>query len=612
MTKSAVRAMDAVSEFAASPAGGGQPVTRYVVSGASKRGWTTWTTAAVDRRVIAIVPAVIDMLNVEPSFEHHWRTYGAWSEAVKDYVEQGIMDWMGTRQFHALMRIEEPYEYRDRLTMPKLMVNATGDQFFLPDSSQFYFDDLRGEKHLRYVPNTSHSLEKSDALETVQAFYAAIVSNTPRPEIRSTFERDGSIKVVAKDRPTSVLLWQAVNPGARNFRLDVIGPAYKSTPLTPSGPNTWVGRVPPPAEGWTAFFVEMTFPSGGKYPLKVTSGVRVLPDKLPYRGAEGEAGELTPNSDLQPAKELRTMNDRRRFLKLLAAAVGTTARVVAAPPQQSPASSVSRGTAIKKSTLISMLPRDRPYAERFAIARDAGFEAIEMKTVTAKEEAAEIREAAQKTGLRIHSVMNEDHWRMPISSGDAEVVNKSVQGMETSLHNAQLWGADAVLLVPAVVDARTSYRDAWTRSQKVIRERLLPMARDLKVVIAVEEVWNKFLLSPIEFARYVDEFESPWLKAYFDVGNVVFYGFPQDWIRTLGARIVKLHLKDFKLDRPASRYTFVNLGEGDIDWPEVRRALEEINFTGYATTELQSGDVTYLKNVSSRVDRILAGEKPVT
>ena len=162
------------------------------------------------------------------------------------------------------------------------MVNATGDQFFLPDSSQFYFDDLRGEKHLRYVPNTSHSLDKSDALETVQAFYAAIVSNTPRPEIRTTYERDGSIKVVSKERPTSVQLWQAVNPGARNFRLDVVGPAYKNTELTPTGPNTWVARVAEPKEGWTAFFVEMTFPSGGKYPLKFTSGVRILPDKLPY------------------------------------------------------------------------------------------------------------------------------------------------------------------------------------------------------------------------------------------------------------------------------------------------------------------------------------------
>ncbi len=282
MTKSAVRAMDALSAFVATEQGGAKPVRRFVVSGASKRGWTTWTTAAVDKRVIAIAPAVIDVLNVEPSFVHHWRAYGAWSDAVKDYVDHGIMDWMGTPQFRALMRIEEPYEYRDRLTLPKFILNASGDQFFLPDSSQFYFDDLKGEKHLRYVPNAAHAMEKTDALESVQAFYASIVNGTPRPEIKWTFERDGSIKVVSKERPDAVLVWQAVNPTARNFRLDAIGPAYKSAPLAPSGPNTWVARVAPPATGWTAFFVELTFPTGGKYPLKVTSGVRVLPDKLPY------------------------------------------------------------------------------------------------------------------------------------------------------------------------------------------------------------------------------------------------------------------------------------------------------------------------------------------
>ena len=198
MTKSAVRAMDAVTAFMASAAGGGSDVTRFVVSGASKRGWTTWTTAVTDRRVVAIAPAVIDMLNVEPSFVHHWRAYGAWSDAVNDYVEHGIMDWMGTPQFRALMRIEEPYEYRERLTMPKFMLNASGDQFFLPDSSQFYFDELRGEKHLRYVPNARHSLDKTDALESLHAFYSMIVKGTARPEFSWTFERDGSIKVVVE------------------------------------------------------------------------------------------------------------------------------------------------------------------------------------------------------------------------------------------------------------------------------------------------------------------------------------------------------------------------------------------------------------------------------
>ncbi len=282
MTKSAVRAMDAVTAFTATPGGGGSRVTRFVVSGASKRGWTTWATAAVDQRVIAIAPAVIDMLNVEPSFIHHFRAYGAWSDAVKDYVEQGIMDWMGTPQFRALMKIEEPYEYRDRLTMPKYLLNASGDQFFLPDSSRFYFDDLRGEKHLRYVPNASHSLDKTDALENLQAFYASIVKDAPRPQITWSFEGDGSIKVVAKDRPDAVVLWQATNPAARNFRQDAIGNAYQSKALTPSGPNTWVARVPAPEKGWTAFFVELTFPTGGKYPFKVTTGIRVLPDTLPF------------------------------------------------------------------------------------------------------------------------------------------------------------------------------------------------------------------------------------------------------------------------------------------------------------------------------------------
>jgi len=305
------------------------------------------------------------------------------------------------------------------------------------------------------------------------------------------------------------------------------------------------------------------------------------------------------------------MKDRRTFLKLLAIA-GATAQVTAVRAQQAKPAQRS-GATIRKSTLISMLPRKRPYQERFAIAREAGFEAIEMETVTATEEAAEIRDAAQKAGLRIHSVMNAAHWRLPLSSSDPEVVKGSVQGMETSLRNAALWGADAVLLVPAVVDAKTSYRDAWTRSQRVIRERLLPMARDMKIVIAIEEVWNKFLLSPLEFARYVDDFESPWVRAYFDVGNVVLYGYPQDWIRTLGSRIVKVHLKDFHLDRQKGQFTWVNMGEGDIDWIDVRNALAEVGYSGYVTTELSGGGENYqayLKDVANRVERFIAGQKP--
>ena len=307
------------------------------------------------------------------------------------------------------------------------------------------------------------------------------------------------------------------------------------------------------------------------------------------------------------------MENRRRFLQTLTAALAVAPGLTAA--QQKPAAGGSPSPAnpatIRKSTLISMLPRQLSYAERFAIGKEAGFEAVEMQTITEDAAAAEIKEASAKTGLKIHSVMNSEHWRSPLSSGDPEVVSKSVAGMETSLKNAKLWGADAVLLVPAVVDAKTSYRDAWTRSQRVIRERLLPIARDQKIIIAVEEVWNKFLQSPLEFARYVDEFESPWVKAYLDVGNVVINGFPQDWIRTLGSRIVRLHLKDFRAARRDQPYQWVNIGEGDIDWPEVRRALAETGYSGYATTEINGGDLAYLKDVSARVDRFIAGERPV-
>ena len=307
------------------------------------------------------------------------------------------------------------------------------------------------------------------------------------------------------------------------------------------------------------------------------------------------------------------MSSRRTFLKSIAGLTATTAVSPAWVHGQQPAASATPSVApIRKSTLISMLPRDQSYEARFALARDAGFEAIEMRTITRDEEAAEIREASRKTGLKIHSVMNVEHWDAPLSSGDPEVVKRSVRGMETSLRNAALWGADAVLLVPAVVDAATSYKDAYTRSQRVIREQLLPRAAETKVTIAIEEVWNKFLLSPLEFARYVDEFSSPYVRAYFDVGNVVIYAFPQDWIRTLGSRIVKLHVKDFLFDRRQGRFSWVNLGEGDIDWPEVRRALSEVKFSGYMTTELGGGDAAYLKDVSARVDKILAGEKPFT
>jgi L-ribulose-5-phosphate 3-epimerase len=273
---------------------------------------------------------------------------------------------------------------------------------------------------------------------------------------------------------------------------------------------------------------------------------------------------------------------------------GATSKASASPPTLS----------IKKGVWYEMLPAKLSPADRFKLARDVGFEVAQVPTEPDESKAQEIKKAAEAANIRIDSVMNMDHWKYPLSSSDPAIVEKSLAGMRTSLHNAKLWGCDAVLLVPAVVNPQTSYRDAWTRSQKEIRT-LIPLAEELKVVIAIEEVWNKFLLSPLEMAKYISEFQSPWIKAWFDVGNVLLYGYPQDWIHTLGNSIVKVHVKDFK--RKENDYAWVNLGDGDVDWPAVRQAFADIGYSGSAVTELEGGDEAYLRDVVKRFDRLVNG-----
>lgn len=301
---------------------------------------------------------------------------------------------------------------------------------------------------------------------------------------------------------------------------------------------------------------------------------------------------------------MKNNHSRRDFLKAsvaAATAAGLPSALAAAP------SAAPKGKMVK-GLVWGMLPEKLSIADRFKLAADAGFEAVEAYTAEDPKVAEEIKKAADNNKIRITSVMNQAHWDAPLSASDPAAVKKSMDGMKTSLQNAKLWGADSVLLVPAVVNPQTSYKQAWDRSQKQIRE-LIPVAEELKIIIAVEEVWNKFLLSPLEFASYVDAFKSPWVKAYFDVGNVVIFGYPQDWIRTLGKRIVKVHLKDFKMGKGWSPVTaqFVNLGEGDVDWAEIRAALSEIGYAGTVTAELDEGDLTYLTDVSKRIDRLVFG-----
>ena len=260
---------------------------------------------------------------------------------------------------------------------------------------------------------------------------------------------------------------------------------------------------------------------------------------------------------------------------------------------------------IKKAVEFNMLPKSLSVHDAFRLAKDSGFEEIECPTTPEQARAEEMLDASKKAGIRIHSVMNQAHWSSPLSSPDPAVVEKSLEGMRASLNNAKLWGADTVLLVPAVVNAEVSYAQAWERSQRQIR-KLIPIAQESKIVIGIEEVWNKFLLSPLEFARYIDSFESPWIKAYFDVGNVAISGYPQDWIRVLGKRIVKLHIKDFKFEKNVA--SWMPLKEGAIDWRAVYAALGEINYKGTATVELPGGDGAYLKEVNRRFEQILSGE----
>jgi PhoPQ-activated pathogenicity-related protein len=285
MVKSGVRALDAVQEFLASEAGGRVRINQFVVSGGSKRGWTTWLVATEDPRVIAIVPTVIDALNSEQITRHHYEAYGFFSSALNDYVNHKLFpDKIGTPEYQAILAIEDPFNYlqRERLKIPKFLINASGDQFFLPDNSQFYFGKIEGEKYLRYCPNAKHNLAGTDARKSLTAFYESVLHGGRRPVFSWTKQKDGSLVVKVKDRPSEVNLWQATNPKARDFRVDTIGNAYQRSALTAEKDGSYVGRVNPPASGYTAFFVELVFPSGGKYPFKFTTEVSVVPDVLPF------------------------------------------------------------------------------------------------------------------------------------------------------------------------------------------------------------------------------------------------------------------------------------------------------------------------------------------
>lgn len=295
--------------------------------------------------------------------------------------------------------------------------------------------------------------------------------------------------------------------------------------------------------------------------------------------------------------------DRRHFLTLSAALAATSWRSGAFADNP-----VSADKRLKKAVKFGMVQGNASILEKFQLLKELGYDGVEMDS-PAQIDRAEVVSARDKTGLTVHGVVDSVHWKETLSHPDAAVRARGVAGLKTALEDSKYYGGTTVLLVPAVVNKEVSYDAAYERSQAEIR-KVLPLAEDLGIKIALENVWNQFLLSPLETARYIDEFKSPAIGAYFDVGNVVNYGWPEQWIKILGPRIMKLDIKEFSRKERDARGTWhgfeVEIGDGDCDWPAVMRALAEIDFRGWATAEVGGGDRQRLAEIAARMDKAFA------
>lgn len=302
-----------------------------------------------------------------------------------------------------------------------------------------------------------------------------------------------------------------------------------------------------------------------------------------------------------------TTPDRRDFLCTCAAAYGAAA--IAGPIAMATSSSpVNTKRNIKKSLKYPMVKEGASVLEKFQLLKDLGYDGVELDAPS-NLDPDEVLAAKAETGLEIPGVIDSVHWRDTLSHPDSEVRDRGRKGLETALHDCKTYGGTTALLVPAVVNKEVSYDDAYRRSQEEIR-KVLPLAKELDIKIAIENVWNSFLLSPMEAARYIDEFESDHIGWYFDVGNIVNYGWPEQWIRILGHRILKLDIKEFsraKRDNEGLWKGFgVKLLEGDCDWPAVMAAVDEIGYEGWGSAEVGGGGRERLKEIADRMDRIFA------
>ena len=305
--------------------------------------------------------------------------------------------------------------------------------------------------------------------------------------------------------------------------------------------------------------------------------------------------------------------DRRTFLTATGALAAAAAlgSVRAEQPTFSPPPPSKR--TLRKAVMIGMVGEGNAVLEKFQILRDTGFEGVEMDCPSATP-SDEVLAAQDKTGIKVHGLVDSFHWKYHLNCPDPAVRAKGVEAIETCLRDGKKYGSTSILLVVGVVNRDQPYDEAWRLTQEEIR-KVLPLAAECGVKIAVENVWNNFHLSPLEAARYIDEFKSPWVAWHFDIGNVINYGWPAQWARILGPRVVKLHIKDFsrkKRDDEGLWKGFnVELGDGDAQWPDLMKALDEIGYStaphgNWATAEVGGGDRTRLKQVSDKMDRLFA------
>lgn len=296
--------------------------------------------------------------------------------------------------------------------------------------------------------------------------------------------------------------------------------------------------------------------------------------------------------------------DRRDFIQsaaalAAAAATWTAGGALAAGPDK----------AMKKAVKWGMIRVEGSVLDKFKLLKDLGFDGVELDAPSSLNK-EEVLKAREQTGLPVHGVVDSVHWSDTLSDPNAEVRARGVKALEQALRDSKAYGGTTVLLVPGKVErGRVSYADVYKRSQEEVR-KVLPLAAELNIKIAIENVWNDFLLSPLEEARYLDEFESPYVGAYFDVGNVLRYGYPEDWIRTLGKRILKVDIKEFSLKKMRQeglgKGFSVELLEGDNDWPAVMTAFREIGYRGWATAEIPGGGRERLEKIAALMDKIFA------